>query len=212
VALFPSMKYSRRALSSVFSVDGFQRIDFETRNAEAKALSKQQTKRAGGPARGKQQRSIKSSEGHNHEELAALKREFMMLQQKMARAEVLESKRRAGRSRRSEQKRKNQNQLKMLSEHEKSELMKGIGGLPEEKLETLVSIVAPGQRNSNEVELDLDSMTEEVYNKVRRFLNLHTKRSEFRTPHEYTASSPRPLLGDAQAEDSESDSSDSEDE
>jgi len=201
----------------VCSVDGFKEIDIEIRNAEAKALSKQQTKRSAGASRsassrGKQQRRLKSEE-QNYEELAALKRQYMLLQQKVARVESMESKRRAGRAQRSERKKKNPNQLKNLTEQEKSELMRGIGRLPEEKLETLVSIVAPGQYNNNEVELDLDSMTVEVYNKVKRFLNLHPKRSEFRTPHGYTASSPRPLLEDARAGGSESsDSSDSDEE
>jgi len=187
------------------SADGFNDIVIEIRNAEAKAHRKEQSKR-GHVSRGKQQRRLKC-EGTNHEELAALKREFLMLQQKMARAESMDSRRKAWSKKRAD--RHPGSTLKLLSEREKSELMCGIGALPEEKLDTLVSIVAPGQRNSNEVELDLDGMTEDIYNKVKRFLHLHTKRSEFRTPHEYDVASPRPL-SDARDDESES-SSDSED-
>eukprot|EP00471_Norrisiella_sphaerica_P005753 CAMPEP_0184478074 /NCGR_PEP_ID=MMETSP0113_2-20130426/189_1 /TAXON_ID=91329 /ORGANISM="Norrisiella sphaerica, Strain BC52" /LENGTH=255 /DNA_ID=CAMNT_0026855729 /DNA_START=494 /DNA_END=1261 /DNA_ORIENTATION=+ len=135
------------------------------------------------------------------EELIALRRQFADLKKKIDRAQLMKARR--------EKKRKASSQAvskeKKLTKEQKNILMQGIQSLPEEKLNTLVSMLDPNAGDDEEVHLDLDTMSTEMFNKISRFVQRHNKRSEFTTP-DFSINSPARL-----ADISDSESSDSED-
>jgi len=157
-------------------------------------------------------------EQHQTQDLVSLRREFTELKQKYDRIQKMSQRRSAGSKKRAKaastkRKNANANVVVRLSQAEKEALMEGIQNLPEEKLETLVSIVAPnsGNKEDTEVELDFDRLSRDVYAKVKRFVTQHARRTEFQTP-QFSVASPRPHANiyNGGDDDSESESSDSE--
>mmetsp|Transcript_9527 Transcript_9527/g.13116 ORF Transcript_9527/g.13116 Transcript_9527/m.13116 type:complete len:224 (-) Transcript_9527:266-937(-) len=157
-------------------------------------------------------------------ELVRLRREFAELQQKAARLQKLEQRRKSHGKKKPAVRQiapkklalhlpeRKKHPLKLTSS-QKSSLSRGIQSLEHEELMELIAMVAPGSCGEEEVELDLDDLTPETYRMMQSFIRTHGKSNQFKTPEELGTTSPRPIgsipesnAGDDSESESDSDS------
>jgi len=155
-------------------------------------------------------------------ELARLRREFAELQQKAARLQKLEERRKSHGKKKPAVRQIAPKKLALhlpetkkhplkLTSKQKASLSRGIQSLEHEELMELIAMVAPGSCGKEEVELDLDDLTPQTYRMMQSFIRRHGKNNQFKTPEELGTTSPRPIgsVSESNAEDDSESESDS---